>query len=115
MKWLAQDLQIINDSEGLKTVLSYLPAPVIILPNLTASGLVLKSDYKILEHKFWKLPWCLFSAVNLKGVEKRELELVRLEAFEVGQRESNMMRKVLKGVLSWPLENTGVLCSKELN
>lgn len=57
----------------------------------------------------------MFSAVNLKAVGKRELELVRLERLSRWVKESNMMRKVLKGILSWPLVNTRVLCSKELN
>lgn len=57
----------------------------------------------------------MFSAVDLKAVGKRELELVRLERLSRWVKESNMMRKVLKGILSWPLVNTRVLCSKELN
>lgn len=51
----------------------------------------------------------------MKGVRERELESVRLEKLWRWVRESAIGRTFLKSVLSWPLVNTGVLCSKEFN
>ena len=51
----------------------------------------------------------------MKGVSERELESARLEKLWRWVRESTLERTFLKSVLSWPLVNTGVLCSKAFN
>ena len=52
---------------------------------------------------------------HLKGVREGQLESVKPEKLWRWVRESTMERTFLKSVLSWPLVNTGVLCSKEFN